>query len=172
MKTFILFLKDHKRWFPLVPCLALMLGMWLNRTSLIYFYLPPIFPVALCDLVFAALALAVLACIFQETRCPSLVKARVDRAFRQSGLKNSVRDHPYLVKISSDPAKKGGWKYTIRNRGVSIPDMEKKIDNLQRELGWIYEMLYSPKTEYTYIFLLPGKSPSPPITPSAEDNEF
>ena len=172
MKTLFSFLKDHKRWFSLVLYLALMLSIWLNRASLIYSHLPTLFPAALYDLVFAALALAGLACIFQETRCPSRVKARVERAFRQSGLRNAVDQFPVLLSVARDPAKKGGWKYTIRNRGVSIPDMEKKIDNLQRELGWIYEMLYSPKTEYTYIFVLPGKSPLTPITPSAEDNEF
>lgn len=168
-----IFFARYKRHIPMILYLVAVLALWFNRATLIYSHLPAIFwDEKLYDLIFLALALAVLVCIFQEMRCPSRTKARVERAFQQSGLRNGVGLYPSLVSVAEDPAKEGGLKYVVRNRGVSIPDMEKKIDNLQRELGWIYEMLYSPKTEYTYIFVLPGKSPSTPITPSADDNEF
>lgn len=162
-----------KHCVPLIIYLISTLFLWVNRSTLIYSHLPVAFwAVKLYDLIFLALALTILVCILQEMRCPSRTKARVERAFQQSGLRNGVGQYPTLVAVSKDPAKEGGRKYTVRNRGVSIPDMEKKIDNLQRELGCVYEILYSPKTEYTYIFVLPGKSPLTPITPSAEDHEF
>lgn len=168
-----IFFEKYKRHIPLILYLISVLALWFNRTTLIYSHLPAIFwDEKLYDLIFLALALAVLACIFQEMRCPSRTKARVERAFQQAGLRNGVGQYPTLVAVAEDPGKKGGKKYTVRNRGVSIPEMEKKIDNLQRELGCVYEMSYSPKVEYAHIFVLPGKSLLAPIAPSAEDNEF
>lgn len=166
------YLWDRRRWIPLIIYLALALGLWLNRTPLIYSHLPILFEAIIYDLIFAALALVGFACIFQEIRCPSVTKARVDRAFRQAGLRNGIGQHPVLVSVTEDLNKKHGRRYTIRNVGVSIPDMDRKIDSLQRELGAIYEMQYAPKTSYTYLYVLPGKSLLPTITPTAYDDDF
>ena len=169
MKTY---LWDRRRWIPLIIYLVLAFGLWFNRTSLIYSHLPILFGAIMYDLIFVSLALLGFVCIFQEIRCPSVVKARVDRAFRQAGLRNGVGQYPSLVSITEDLNKKHGRRYTIRNVGVSIPDMDRKIDSLQRELGAIYEMQYAPKTSYTYLYVLPGKSLLPTITPTAYDDDF
>jgi len=167
-----IFLWDNKRWFPLIIYLALAIGLWANRTTLIYSHLPVLLGSILYDLILAALILVIFVCIFQETRCPFATKARVDRAFRQAGLKNGVGQYPTLIAVTVDPNKKHGKRYTIRNMGVPIPDMERKIDSLQRELGGIYEMSYAPKTSLTYLYVLPGKSLLPIITPTVYDDDF
>lgn len=167
-----IFLWNHKRWFPLIIYLALAVGLWVNRTTLIYPHLPVLLGTTLYDLIFASLILVAFVCIFQETRCPFATKARCDWAFKQAGLKNGVGQYPVLVAVTADPNKKHGKRYTIRNVGVSIPEMEHKIDSLQRELGAIYEMSYAPKTSLTYLYVLPGKSLLPTITPTAYDDDF
>lgn len=168
------FLHDNRwmRWMPLLAYLFCVFGLWANRITLIYAHLPNLFGTTLYDMLFTALALAAFACLFQEIRCPSVAKARVDRAFRQAGLKNGVGQYPVLVAVTADPNKTHGKRYTIRNVGIPIPDMDRKIDSLQRELGTIYEMLYAPKTSYTYLYVLPGKSLLPTIPPAAYDDDF
>lgn len=166
------FLWDHKRWIPLIIYLILAFIVWANRATLIYSHLPTLFSAIMYDLIVVSLALSGFACIFQEIRCPSVTKAKVDRAFRQAGLKNGVGQYPTLVAVAEDLNKKHGKRYTIKNMGVAIPEMERKIDSLQRELGAIYEMQYAPKTSYTYLYVLPGKSLLPTITPTAYDDDF
>lgn len=168
------FLQNNRwiRWSPLLVYLICVLVLWANRATLIYAHLPTLVGTALYDMIFVALALAFFACLYQEIRCPSVTKARVDRAFRQAGLKNGVGQYPVLVAVTADPNKTQGKRYTIRNAGIPISDMDRKIDSLQRELGTIYEMLYAPKTSYTYLYVLPGKSLLPAIPPTAYDDDF
>lgn len=171
----IQFICDRKRWIPLFLYIVLVLGLWANRTALIYPYLPALLGEQgkfLYDLVFAALALLLFVCIFQELRCPFLIRVRVDRAFKQAGLKNDLGQYPFLISVTDDLNKKHGKRYTIRNLGVPIPDMERKIDSLQREMGAIYEMSYSKNTTHTYLYVLPRKSTPPTITPTVYDDDF
>lgn len=165
------YLWEHRRWLPLIAYTFLALGLWANRVSLFYSHLPTLWGTALYDALFAALALLGFVCIFQEIRCPFMTRARVDRAFRQAGLRNGCGQYPVLVSVASDPHR-NGKRYTVKNLGVSIPDMERKIDSLQRELGTIYEMSYSPKTTFTYLYIFPGKSIQPTIPPVTFDDEF
>lgn len=168
-------MKNHLRphnWIPLIVYLFLVAGLWTKRNSLIYEHLPILFGTVLYDLLFLSLVLLGFACIFREIRCPSATKARVDRAFRQAGLKNGVGQYPTLVSVERDLNKEHGKRYTIKNVGVPIPEMDRKIDSLQRELGAIYEMQYAPKTSYTYLYVLPGKALLPTITPTAYDDDF
>lgn len=166
------FLWDRKRWAPLIIYLALVSALAANRETLIYSHLPVLLGTVLYDLILFALILVTFVCIFQEIRCPFATKARVDRAFRQAGLKNGVGQYPVLIAVTTDPNKKHGKRYTIRNMGVPIPEMDHKIDSLQRELGAIYEMSYTPKTSLTYLYVLPGKSLLPTITPTVYDDDF
>lgn len=169
------FIWERKRWIPLIIYLALAFVLWATRAALIYSHLPTLFGgrgVFLYDLVFVAVAVLLFVCILQELRCPFLTKARVERAFKQAGLKNGLGQYPVLVSITEDPRKKHGMRYTIKNMGVSIPDMERKIDSLQREIGAVYEMLYSPKTTHTYLYVLPRKSLLTAIPPTVYDDEF
>ncbi len=166
------FIRERKRWIPFFIYLVLALGLWANRATLIYSHLPLLLGTVLYDLILFALILATFVCIFQEIRCPFATKARVDRAFRQAGLKNGVGQYPSLVSIAADPNKKHGKRYTIRNMGVPIPEMDHKIDSLQRELGTIYEMSYAPKTILTYLYVLPGKALLPTIPPTVYDDDF
>ena len=168
------FLQNNRwiRWSPLLVYLICVLVLWANRATLIYAHLPTWVGTALYVMIFVALALAFFACLYPEIRCPSVTKARVDRAFRQAGLKNGVGQYPVLVAVTADPNKTQGKRYTIRNAGIPISDMDRKIDSLQRELGTIYEMLYAPKTSYTYLYVLPGKSLLPTIPPTAYDDDF
>lgn len=166
------FLWDRKRWAPLIIYLALVSALAANREALIYSHLPVLLGTVLYDLILFALILVTFVCIFQEIRCPFATKARVDRAFRQAGLKNGIGQPPSLVAVAADPNKKHGKRYTIRNMGVPIPEMDRKIDSLQRELGAIYEMSYAPKTSLTYLYVLPGKSLLPTIPPTVYDDDF
>lgn len=168
-------MKQLLLWASLIIYLTSARVLWINRATLIYPHLPALFGeqgVLLYDLVFVVVAVLLFICIFQELRCPSLTKARVGRAFRQAGLKNGVGQYPFLVAVARDPHKKHGMRYTVKNLGVSIPDMELKIDSLQREIGAIYEMLYSSKTTHTYLYVLPRKSLLPTITPTVYDDDF
>lgn len=167
-----IFIWENKRWLPMIAYLALAVILWVNRATLIYSHLPVLLGTVLYDLILAALILVAFVCIFQQTRCPFATKARVDRAFRQAGLKNGIGQYPALLAISTDPSKKHGKRYTIKNMGVPILDMERKIDSLQRELGAIYEISYAPRTSLTYLYVLPGKSLLPTITPTVYDDDF
>lgn len=164
------FLWDRKRWVPLIAHFVLAIALWINRHNLIYSHLPVLLGTVLYDLILFALILVTFVCIFQEIRCPFATKARVDRAFRQAGLKNGVGQYPTLIAVTADPNKKHGKQYTIRNMGVPIPEMDRKIDSLQRELGTIYEMSYAPKTILTYLYVLPGKALLPTIPPTVYDD--
>lgn len=166
------FLWDRKRWAPLIIYLALVSALVASRETLIYSHLPVLLGTVLYDLILFALILVTFVCIFQEIRCPFATKARVDRAFRQAGLRNGVGECPALVAVATDPNKKHGKRYTIRNMGVPISEMDRKIDSLQRELGAIYEMSYAPKTSLTYLYVLPGKSLLPTIPPTVYDDDF
>lgn len=169
MKNFIW---DHKRWVPLCIYSASVLVLWFKRTTLIYPHLPALFTMLLYDLVFLSLAFSVFSCIFQETLCPIWVKMRVDRAFKQAGLKNALGQHPTLVSITKDLSKKHGSRYTVRNVGVTIDSMEQKRDSLQREIGIIYEISDSPKPRYTYLYVVPGKSSLLTHAPIVYDHDF
>lgn len=166
------FLWDHKRWAPLIAHFVLAIALWVNRAPLIYSHLPVLLGTVLYDLILFALILVTFICIFQEIRCPFATKARVDRAFRQAGLKNGVGQYPTLIAVTADPNKKHGRRLTIRNVGVPISEMDRKIDSLQRELGAIYEMSYAPKTSLTYVYALLGKPLLPTIAPTVYDDDF
>lgn len=163
---------NHKRWLPLIIYTVLAVWLWLNRTVLVYSRLPVLSGPILYDSMLASLILLVFVCIFQQIRCPVLTKARVDYAFNQAGLKNGIGQHPTLISVTADPNKKHGKRYTIKNVGISMEDIDRKIDNLQRELGAIYEISYAPNTRRTYLFVLPGKAILPTIPPTAYDDDF
>lgn len=166
---------NHKRWFPLVLLFGLIGILWFNRKTIIYSRLPSIFgrmQIYVFDLVFISVALTVLITIYTLIKCPPLVRGKVDRAFRQAGLRNGNGEYPALIAVANDPSKLHGKRYTIRNVGIAIPDMENKIERLQRELGVIYELQYSRNPSLTYLYVLPARFARPTIMPPADDEEF
>lgn len=107
-----------------------------------------------------ALALVITACVclVQLLRCPPLLKRRFARSMRQSGLRNATGDYPVLISAKRDREKKHGIILTAQNKGISVPDFDRKIDRLQTSLnGRVYCMEYGSKTVYTRLYFLPQK---------------
>lgn len=123
----------------------------------------------LLKLMLAALIIAAAAVIFSALRCPPWYKVRAARAFQKSGLCiNGVC--PVLRSVKRDPEKRHGMIFHVRNNGITIPDMENKLESLKLGFeGVIYNMRYTNKARDTLVCVLPWKWASPALLSPNDD---
>lgn len=161
----------YKKYLLLFPYLALCGGLWIQRGKL-YAVLPPLLERWLMDAVLVTLLLTGLGWVWHEIRCPFWIRARVERTFRQAGLKNSQGEYPVLVAVYADPYKKHGKTYKLRNRGLSPVSFDEKVDRLQTGLGGVIGTIEDTKnTRYTLLSFLPKRYVKP-IMISSSNNAF
>lgn len=160
-----------KKYFLLLPCLALCGLAWARR-KLLYALLPPLLEPWVLDLVAATLLLTSLALVIHEIRCPFWLRYRADKTFQQAGLTNSQGQYPVLVSVRSDPNKRHGKLYRVKNFGISPVDFDRHIDRLQTGFGCLIgEIAETENTKYTLLSVLPKRYVKPTLI-TCKDNAF
>lgn len=123
----------------------------------------------LLKLMLTALIIAAAAVIFSVLRCPPWYKVRAVRAFQKSGLCING-EYPVLCSVRRDREKQHGIIFRVKNNGITIPDMENKVENLKLGFeGVIYNMRYANKARDTLICILPWKWASPVLLSPNDD---
>ncbi len=170
MKNKILnFLNIHKKYLISVSAyLTIILTIWEIRDNFLYSYISPMirkmqYTHTILDIVILSLAFAGLICLVRLVRCPIHISKRVDKAVRQIGLHNDLKEYPTLISAHADYEKEHGQIYTLKNVGLSPVDYDNKVYRLQTSLkGHIYN-IEEDKHSRTCLSILPRKYVKPTI---------
>lgn len=166
MKNFIY--KNKKYLITIAIYLIAILTVWSIRDNVIYSHIPSMimemqYTHTVLDIITLTVAFAALIALVRLVRCPIHISKRVDKAVRQIGLHNDLKEYPTLISARADREKEHGQIYTLKNVGLSPVDYDNKVGRLQTSLkGHIYN-IEEDKHSRTCLSILPRKYVKPTI---------
>lgn len=165
MKNFIY--KNKKYLITVLVYLIAVLMVWSIR-DMLYSHIPSIisemqYTNTVLDVIILTVAFVGLIYLVRIVRCPIHISKRVDKAVRQIGLHNDLKEYPTLISARADREKEHGQIYILKNIGLSPVDYDNKVGRLQTSLkGHIYN-IGEDKHSRTCLSILPRKYVKPTI---------
>lgn len=122
------------------------------------------------DAIVLSLLFAGLVCLYSILRRPFGIARRAEDTFATAGLTNARGEVPRLRSVRADRDKPHGKILTVLNRGISMDDVDQKINRLEAGLGGkIYNVEYGRGAKTTRLYVLPMRYIHPTIINSTDE---
>lgn len=116
------------------------------------------------DAIALSLLFAGLVCLYSILRRPFGIARRAEDTFSTAGLSNARGEVPRLRSVRADRDKPHGKILTVLNRGISMDDVDQKINRLEAGLGGkIYNVEYGRGAKTTRLYVLPMRYIHPTV---------